>query len=244
MCSNYRAVTNLDLLASFFGIVRDPSATPPEFNPEIWPLGLAPIIRLDEKGRRRLEAGNFGLVPHWAKELAYGRRTYNSRSETVATLPSFRDAWKRSQRCIIPAEVIYEPCYESGKAVRHAILREDELPMGVAGIWVDHPTLKRENGEPVLSFAMLTVSGAGHPIFQKMHGIEDEKRMVVILNPEDYDAWLTSSPDEAKDFFKQWSGALKDHPKALPPRKKKPTPVAGSKPKLDAGDELFPPVVE
>lgn len=61
MCSNYRAVTNLDLLASFFGVVRDPDATPPEFDPEIWPLGLAPIIRLDANGRRCAEAGNFGL---------------------------------------------------------------------------------------------------------------------------------------------------------------------------------------
>jgi len=67
--------------------------------------------------------------------------------------------------------------------------------------------------------------------------------MVVILDPEDYDAWLTSSPDEAKDFFKQWSGALKDYPKPLAPRKRKSTPAAGTKSNLDAGDELFPPVV-
>ena len=236
MCSNYRAVTNLDLIASFFGVVRDPDATPPEFNPEIWPLGLAPIIRLDSNGRRRVEGGNFGLVPHWAKELAYSRRTYNSRSETVATLPSFRDAWKRSQRCIVPAEAIYEPCYESGKAVRWCIQREDELPMGIAGIWVDHPTLKRENGEPVLSFAMLTVSGEGHPVFQRMHGPADEKRMVVILHPDHYDAWLTCSPDEAKDFFRQWMEPLKAFPKALPPRKPR------AKKSSSASGDLLPPV--
>ena len=239
MCSNYRAVTNLDLIASFFGVVRDPHATPPEFNPEIWPLGLAPMVRLDESGRRRVEAGNFGLVPHWAKELAYGRRTYNSRSETVASLPSFRDAWKRSQRCIVPAEAIYEPCYETGKAVRWSIEREDGHPLGVAGIWVDHPTLKRATGEPVLSFAMLTVSGAGHPIFQRMHGVEDEKRMVVILNEADYDTWLTCSPDEARDFFKQWPGALKSYAKPLAPRKSqkpKETPTTS--------EDLLPPVVD
>lgn len=245
MCSNYRAVTDLDFLASFFGVDRDPNLPPPEFDPEVWPLGLAPIIRLDERGRRSVAAGNFGLVPHWQKELSFGRRTYNSRSETVAEKPSFREAWKRSQRCIVPAQMIYEPCYESGKAVRHAILREDELPLGVAGIWVDHPTLRRESGEAVLSFAMLTVSGEGHPIFQRMHGPNDEKRMVVILDAEDYDAWLTCSPDEARQYFRQWGGALKDYAKPLAPRKKKGTPSAPKTvPKSDSDEGLFPPVVE
>lgn len=219
MCSNYRAESRIDHLVSFFGVVRDKHEPPAEFNSEIWPLGLAPMIRLDEKGRRRVEAGQFGLVPHWAKEVAFGRRTYNSRSETVATLPSFRDAWKRCQRCIIPVEAIYEPCYESGKAVRWCIEQAGQVPMGVAGIWVDHPTLTRNDGSPVLSFSMLTVNANGHAVFQRMHGPEDEKRMVVILHPDNYDTWLTGSTEEAADLFQQWRGALEAYPKPLPPRK-------------------------
>lgn len=221
MCSNYKAVTRIDHLVSFFGVVRDENEEPPEFNPEIWPLGLAPMIWLDDKGRRRVAAGQFGLVPHWAKEVVYGRRTYNARSETVAKLPSFRDAWKRAQRCIIPAEAVYEPCYESGKAVRWCIEQPGAVPMGIAGIWVDHPTLKHKDGSPVVSFSMLTVNAEGHPVFQRMHGPADEKRMVVILDPSDYDNWLTCSPDEATDYFKQWMGPLNAFPKALPPRKSK-----------------------
>jgi putative SOS response-associated peptidase YedK len=235
MCSNYKSVTRLDHLVSFFGVFRDVHEPPPEFNPEIWPLGLAPIIRLDEKGRRRVESGQFGLVPHWAKELAYGRRTYNARSETVAKLPSFRDAWKRGQRCIVPAEAIYEPCYESGMAVRWCIEQPGSVPMGVAGIWTDHPTLRHKDGSAVLSFAMLTVNADGHPVFQRMHGPQDEKRMVVILNPDDYDNWLTCSPDEAADYFKQWTRPLNAYPKPLPPRRP-------GKAKGKPADELFPPM--
>lgn len=242
MCSNYRAVTNLDLIASFFGVVRDPGATPPEFSPEVWPLGLAPIIRLDENGRRALDAGTFGLIPHWSKKLEYGRRTYNSRSETVDQLPSFKTAWQRSQRCIVPAEAVYEPCYETGKAVRWGIEREDGHPLGIAGIWVDHPELRRANGESLLSFAMLTVSGAGHPVFQRMHGENDEKRMVVILDENDYDAWLTCSPDEAREFFKQWAGPLKSYPKPLAPRKKKEPVTPKSDPTSNDIVGLFPPL--
>lgn len=237
MCSNYKAVTRRDHLASFFGASRHELEALPEFNSEIWPLGLAPVIRLDEYGRRRVERGQFGLVPHWAKELAYGRRTYNSRSETVAKLPSFRDAWKSGQRCIVPAEAIYEPCYESGKAVRWCIEQPGSVPMGIAGIWVDHPTLKNKDGTSVLSFSMLTVNADGHPVFQRMHGPEDEKRMVVILHPDDYDNWLTCSPEEATHFFRQWMHPLNAYPKALPPR-------ARRKPKGQLTDDLNPPILE
>ncbi|HEY9545023.1 MAG TPA: SOS response-associated peptidase family protein, partial [Solimonas sp.] len=135
MCSNYKTVTALDHLVQSFGVQRTEGAAPPEFDGEIWPLKLAPFIRLDELGRRRVEAGQFGLLPHFAKEVKYGRRTYNARSETVATLTSFRTAWKRGQRCIIPAEQIYEPNWETGKAIRWAVESPDGRPLGVAGVW-------------------------------------------------------------------------------------------------------------
>ena len=231
MCSNYKAVTHLDHLAAFFGVHRDFNAPPAaEFAADIWPLKLAPMIRLDDLGRRRVEEGQFGLLPHFAKEVAYGRRTYNARSETVHEKPSFRTAWKRSQRCIVPAEKIYEPCYldehdQVCKPVRWAIEQAIGAPMGVAGIWSEHPFLTRSNGEPMLSFSMLTVNGDGHPIFSRMHGPEDEKRMVVILSPEDYDEWLTCSPEEAIAFCRQYPGALKAYPDPLPPRKKKSPPI-------------------
>ena len=165
------------------------------------------------------EAGHFGLLPHFAKEVAYGRKTYNARSETVHELASFRNAWKRGQRCIIPAEEIYEPCWETGKAVRWSIHDKDRLPMGIAGIY---NTWRDFEGKEHHSFAMLTVSGAGHPIFQRMHRPEDEKRMVLILSPSDFDDWLTCSPEEAPRYFKQWAGWLEAEPKPLPPRTKRP----------------------
>jgi putative SOS response-associated peptidase YedK len=222
MCSNYKAVTHVDHLVSFFGVHRDFKSPPPEFLADIWPTKLAPMIRLDELGRRRVEEGHFGLLPHFAKEVSFGRKTYNSRSETVHEKPSYRTAWKRSQRCIIPAELVYEQCYETGKPVRHAIEKTSGAPMGIAGIYTEHPILKRDSGEMLLSFSMLTVNADGHPVFSRMHAPGEEKRMVVILSPDDYDEWLTCSPEEAAQFFKQYGGALKAYPEPLPPRKKKP----------------------
>ena len=78
--------------------------------------------------------GQFGLIPHWATDSTIARHTYNARSETVAIKPSFRDAWKHGQRCIIPAEAFYEPDWRSGKAVPTRIACADGEPMGIAGL--------------------------------------------------------------------------------------------------------------
>ena len=79
--------------------------------------------------------GQLGLIPHWATDTTVARHMYNARSETVASKPSFRDAWRHGQRCIVPAEAFYEPDWRSGKAVPTRIARADGEPMGIAGLW-------------------------------------------------------------------------------------------------------------
>ena len=221
MCSNYEAVSRGDRMLSFFGVARKDNEGPIL----TWPTGLAPFIRLaeDGSGNRRVDDGAFGLLPGFAKELAYGRKTYNARTETVASLPSFRSAWKKGQRCIIPAEGIFEPNWESGKAVRWRIQQPGEVPMGIAGIW--EQWADPESGEKMFSFAMLTVNADGHPVMSRFHRPEDEKRMVVILDPEQYNRWLTCPVAEAPSFFKQWMGQLDAFPAPLPPRTKKTKPA-------------------
>ena len=47
---------------------------------------------------------------------------------------------------------------------------------------------------------MLACNGAGHPVFQRMHRPEDEKRMIVIFNEEDYGHWLSCSESKALTY--------------------------------------------
>jgi putative SOS response-associated peptidase YedK len=213
MCSNYRPVTRADRMLAFFGVERARDEPPHD----VWPLGLAPFIRLaeDGSGQARCDDGVFGLLPHFATELAYGRRTYNARSETVHRLPSFRDAWRRGQRCIVPVECVYEPNWESGRAVRWAVLQPGDVPFGIAGIWRGW---KSPDGRELLTFAMLTVNADGHPVFGRLHRPGDEKRMVVIIDPKQYAEWLTCPVDEAPKFFRQWQGPLQANAAALAPR--------------------------
>ena len=85
--------------------------------------------------------------------------------------------------------------------------------------------VEREPGEPVPSFAMLTVNADGHPVFQRMHKPGDEKRMVVILDPAEYDRWLQCSPAESATFFRRWTGPLDAFLDPVAPRGRKPAVV-------------------
>jgi putative SOS response-associated peptidase YedK len=80
MCSNYEAVSRADRLLSFFGVVRERG----EQTATVFPTGWVPFIRLyeDSSGNRLVADGAFGLLPSFADEIAFGRRSYNARSET------------------------------------------------------------------------------------------------------------------------------------------------------------------
>ena len=168
MCANFQPPPLETLLAWGFDIAEGA-----QYKPEVYPGQVAPILTSSDPNRIHLAC--FGLVPHWAQpKLA--RMTYNARSETVASKPSFRSAWRNGQLAAIPVQCFYEPNYETGKAVRHAIKREDRKPFWLAGLWerrMDDP------GPTRMSFTLLTMAAAGHPIMGRMHGPEDEKLSLI-----------------------------------------------------------------
>lgn len=92
---------------------------------DIWPTYAAGFIRRPREADAGDEAvaeretlpGQFGLIPHWATDTTIAQRTFNARSETVTGKRGFRDAWEHGQRCIIPAEAIFEPGWRSGQTV-------------------------------------------------------------------------------------------------------------------------------
>lgn len=185
MCANYRPSAREELMAF--------PLPPPDFDyGEAYPGSIVPIVT--NFAPRMWVPASFGLIPSWAKDAKITRSTYNARTETVGEKPSFRDAWRRGQLCIIPASAIYEPCYESGKAIRWRIERADGKPMGIAGIW--ERGIKAE-GLPSWSMSMLTINADGHPVMQRFHKPADEKRSVVILPDDAWGDWLRARSEEA-----------------------------------------------
>ena len=204
MCSNYTPATALQL-KEYFGVAEPDSA----YRAEAYPGHMAPIIRRRapdaSPGDRACITAMFGMVPHWA-EPKLARYTYNARTETVAIKPSFRMAWANAQFCIIPAASIFEPNYESGKAVRYEIGAASGEPLGIAGLWERKPG--EDGAPPLYSFTMLTINADTHELMRRFHKPNDEKRMVVILAPDQYDDWLNCSTNDAAGFLNQYPAKL------------------------------------
>ena len=200
MCSHYQPVKDKERMSQFFAV-----ALPEGSKPIIWPGYMGPFLRRHpyaDVGDDAVPAfeslpGMFGLVPHWSKDTKIAKHTYNARTETVAEKPSFRQAWSRRQHCIIPAEAIYEPDWRGGKAVVTRIERADGEPMGIAGLW---SCWKSDKGE-VYSYTMLTVNADHHSLMRNFHRPTEEKRMVVILEPQHYADWLAAAPDRGLGYL-------------------------------------------
>lgn len=204
MCSHYQSIKERERYLRHFGV--EPPTDLGKY--DVWPGYAATFIRRqpnadagdDAVPPRQALPGLFGLIPHWATDTTIGRHTYNARSETVATKPSFRDAWKNAQHCIIPIDAFYEPDWRSGKAVATRIACIDDQPMGIAGLWTSWPSPKG----PIHSFTMLTINADTHALMRQFHKPVDEKRMVVILQPDNYDHWLHARPEQSMDFMRQY----------------------------------------
>ena len=190
MCSNYLPVPVDDL--------RRWNIDLPDFDYGVVYPGLVSPFLCNAAPHRWLP-GMFGLMPHWAKEGLY-RSTYNARSETVADKPAFRNAWRQRQFCVIPVSAFFEPSYESGRAVRCKIERVDRTPFGLAGIWERR---RIEGGAMQLSYAMLTINADQHALMSRFHRPGTEKRSVVVLADEHWNAWLSASDRDIASRFLQ-----------------------------------------
>ena len=205
MCSHYESLIEHELYRRHFAVEPPQDAG----RHDVWPLYAASFIRRPRQTdagdeavpEREALSGRFGLIPHWASDSGMSRRTYNARSETVASKPSFRDAWRAGQRCIIPATAFYEPDWRSGKAVPTRITHVDGQPLGIAGLW---SRWKSPQGEVLHSYAMLTLNADQHPLMQQFHKPADEKRMVAILPESAYADWLATSADQAMNFIRPY----------------------------------------
>lgn len=190
MCANYRP-PRADLLAELRGHQPDFPFS------EAYPGSIAPVLTNFDPSL--WVPACFGLVPPWAKDATLARHTYNARSETVAEKPSYRSAWKARRLCVIPVECIFEPNYETGKPIRWRIERADKRPFGVAGIW--ERTAK--DRLPAWSMSMLTINADEHPLMRRFHKPGDEKRSVVVLEDDDWDAWLNAKAEaDVRSFLK------------------------------------------
>ena len=192
MCAHYESVYDKARLKQHFGVELPSELVCRDARPGY----LSTLIRrhphadIGDDALPEPEAllGSFGLILHRASETKTAHHAYNARCETFAEIPSFRDAWREAQRCIIPLESFFEPDWRSGKAV---------------------PTrIGNASGESLYSFTMLTINADNHPMMNQFHKPADEKRMIVVLPPERYDDWLQASFKDRGYFLQAWPAEL------------------------------------
>lgn len=182
---------------------------------ELYPLATGPFLRAGADGTRELLLGQWGMIPPdsdtripMSRPRGPGDKprrisTVNARQESLASRPTYREAWTHGQRCIVPARLFFEPCWESGRNVWWRFLRADGQPWSVAGLWSEWTD--PATGEVVPSYTMLTVNADAHPLMKRMHRPDpklppdrQDKRSLVLLEPSAVDAWLHGSPAQAR----------------------------------------------
>jgi putative SOS response-associated peptidase YedK len=158
----------------------------------------------DAKAERRLTTVRWGLVPSWAKDISIGNRMINARVETLAEKPAFKRAFAK-RRCLLPADGYYEwyPTQQLGKSGKPLkqpffIRPADGGVLAMAGlyeIWRDKSVPEDEPGAFVWSATVITTSAedaVGH--------IHD--RMPMLVEPEQYAAWLDTNVDDPRELAK------------------------------------------
>jgi putative SOS response-associated peptidase YedK len=116
----------------------------------------------------------WGLIPSWAKDPKIAFQCLNARSETVASKPAFRAAYK-SRRCLIPADGYFEWRREGKQKLPYLYEFNGGQLFTFAGLW--------ERWHDVETCTLLTTEA--NPLAAEVHD-----RMPVIIQPEDWTAWL------------------------------------------------------
>ena len=178
MCGRFVGYRNLDELKEIFPIDRSACEVTANYN-------VAPSQKIlaifNHQGQNWLDKFHWGLVPFWAKDPSIGNRMINARAETVAEKPSFKSAFKK-RRCLIIADGFYEWKTTDKRKIPFFIHFKDSEPFALAGLW-DQWTNKT-TGEEVVSSSIITTSP--NNLIEEIHN-----RMPVILDPQDYQTWLS-----------------------------------------------------
>jgi putative SOS response-associated peptidase YedK len=173
MCGRFTQAYTWRELYELYRLTCPPANIEPRYN--IAPNTMIDVVVPHETGRDLLSM-RWGLIPSWWKKTAKEMpSTFNARSETVATKPMFRAAFKRG-RCLIPASGYFEWQPTPGGKQPYYISSADGSVLSIAGLcdqWTDI-----DSGARVRSCTIIVT--AANALTRAIHN-----RMPVIIVPKD-----------------------------------------------------------
>jgi putative SOS response-associated peptidase YedK len=188
MCGRYALHAHPQVIALQFGLASMPEAKA-RFN--IAPTAEVLIVRAGEAAAQAALV-RWGLVPRWAKDSAIGVKLNNARAETVAEIPSFREAF-RKRRCLIPASGFYEWKTEAGRKQPYYIYPAQSELFAFAGLW------EAWRGPDGMLETCAIVTSDANAVMQPIYD-----RMPVIVAQRDYARWLDCAPgNDVRDLLRR-----------------------------------------
>jgi len=150
-----------------------------------WPdtplrYNLAPNAPITAFRHNHGETMRWGLIPSWSPEFESNYPTFDAHIETIENKASFKSAWKKSQRCLIPIAGYYEWQGEKGNKQPYYVTDRFSGGLVVAGIYESWKLDK------FLSCAML--SKPADKGLSQLH-----PRVPILLTPENAHDWLSAT---------------------------------------------------
>jgi putative SOS response-associated peptidase YedK len=164
-------------------------------------FGLPELAAICSDNPDQIRSLRWGLIPSWIKSEQEAEeirlKTFNARSESIASKPSFSSSFK-SKRCIIPVSGFFEWQHIGNKKLPWYINMTNAEIFSLAGLyseWVSSST-----GEVISTFTIITTDA--NDLMAKIHN--SKKRMPVILERSNEKNWidLSISPSDALDMLK------------------------------------------
>lgn len=171
--------------------------------PAIFPKGTAPIVALDEAGDRALQKAHWGFVlPQVSKRTGkpiQPKAVNNARDDKLLASPFWRKSFEE-RRCLVPATSF---CEAKGRNpatyVWFGVNGEgDRPPFAFAGIWRSFDGNYGGEHRALVTSSIITTRP--NALVRETH----PDRMPVILDPADYEAWLTAAPKDAFHLIRSY----------------------------------------
>ena len=175
MCGRY-SLACIDDLCGRFRVIDPAIGFRSHFNIASGSMNL--VIMVHERAEAVMM--QWGLVPHWAKDITATHRPINARAEGLAEKPMFRDLL-RTKRCIVPASSFFEWKQEGGRKVPFYIHVKDDPVFAFAGLY---DIWRNPAGVSLTTYTIITT--AANTLMAPIHN-----RMPVILRQDDEMRWLS-----------------------------------------------------
>jgi putative SOS response-associated peptidase YedK len=157
----------------------------------VLPSEQVPVVTV-ESGEPEAAMMRWGLIPYWAHGVPLKASTINATIERLDSAPSYRDPWRRGQRCIFVMGGFYEPHVSAdGSREPYFVYLTDRQVFGVAGLW---DRSQRPDGSHVFSATLITLPA--NRLLAEIHN--DKQRMPAILAQADHETWLNGDPQQAR----------------------------------------------